>query len=119
MEEERRSLERKYLSNYQKLHDQISTENLHFVTIEKKRKILRFLDPNKVIKTRSTIPKAYTKFEITLIVFNKTTWETFSVESYNEQTIEEVVENFEINDSCIVSGYPEFIRRQFGVSSNQ
>ena len=100
-------------------NEKLSTEPFHLVTIEKKRKILRFYDPNKIIKTHSVIPKAYTKFELTQIMLNQTKWETFSVESYNEKTIEKIVEKLEINDSCIASGYPEFIRRQFEVSSSQ
>jgi hypothetical protein len=116
--QETHSLDERYRTQINWVFDHISTRNLQFVTIQKKRKKLRLYDPNKIIRSRIKIPKAYTKFELTLITIDRISWKTLSVESYDEQTIRGVAGIFDINDNYIVSGYPGFIGRQFGVNNN-
>jgi hypothetical protein len=92
--------------------DQISSKKTEFITIKKKRKRLYLSDPNTVIKSKFQILKAFTRIEHTVIKFNQTTWKTILIESYNEQTIKGILDNLEIDERYIISGYPGFIKGQ-------
>ncbi|MFX0126038.1 MAG: hypothetical protein ACFFAE_20625 [Candidatus Hodarchaeota archaeon] len=98
--------------------DQILSKEVEFITIKKKRKRLYLYDPNKVVKSKSQIPKASTIIEQTVIKFNQTTWKTISIQSYNDQTIKGILDNLEIDDRYIISGYPGFIRGQSIANNN-
>jgi hypothetical protein len=98
--------------------DTFSKKDLEFITVKKQRKRLYLFDPNKVVKTKFKIPKASTKIEQTVIEFNQTTWKTISIQSYNEYTIKGILDNIEIDNRYIISGYPGFLIGQSIVSNN-
>ncbi len=98
--------------------DSLSKNDLRFITVKKQRKRIYLYNPNKVVKTKFKIPKASTKIEQTVIEFNKTTWNTISIQSYNEQTIKGILDNIEIDNRYIISGYPGFLRVQSRVNNN-
>lgn len=98
--------------------DYISNKDLKFITIKKKRKRLYLYDPNKVVKTKFPIPKASTRIEQTVIKLNQSTWKTISIQSSNDQTIKRILDNIEIDDRYIISGYPGFIIRHSTTNSN-
>jgi hypothetical protein len=98
--------------------DHISNKELEFITIKKKRKKLYLYNPNKVIKSKFQIPKASTRIEQTMIEFNQTMWKTISIQSYNDQTIKGILDNLEIDDRYIISGYPGFLIGQSTANNN-
>lgn len=98
--------------------DHISNKDLEFVTIKKKRKRHYLFDPNKVIKSKFQIPKSSTIIEQTVIKSNQTKWKTISIQSYNDQTIKGILDNLEIDDQYIISGYPGFIKGQSTANNN-
>jgi len=98
--------------------DYISRKDLEFITMKKKRKKYYLYDPNKVIKSKFQIPKASSIIEQTVIEFNRTTWKTISIQSYNVQTIKGILDNLKIDDRYIISGYPGFLIGQSTASNN-
>ncbi|UCG01990.1 MAG: hypothetical protein JSW11_20625 [Candidatus Heimdallarchaeota archaeon] len=98
--------------------DHISSKELEFTTIKKKRKILHLYDPNKVVKSKFQIPKASTRIEQTVVEFNQTTWKTISIQSYNDQTIKGILDNLAIDERYIISGYPGFLIGQSTTNNN-
>ncbi|MHA2052001.1 MAG: hypothetical protein ACW99F_00265 [Candidatus Hodarchaeales archaeon] len=106
----------------EKIHwikDYFSENSLRFMTVQKKRKKLYLSDPNKVLDVKFKIPKAHVKIEQTMITFNQMTWKTISIESYNVRTIKGIIDNFELDNRYIVSGYPSFLVGRFTANNNQ
>lgn len=96
----------------------ISRNDLEFITIRKERKKFHLYDPNKVVISKFQIPKASSIIEQTLIKFNRTTWKTISIQSYNVQTIKGILDNLKIDDRYIISGYPGFLIGQSTARNN-
>jgi len=96
----------------------ISNKDLEFITIKKERKRLYLFDPNKVVKSKFQIPKASTIIEQAVIKLNQTMWKTISIQSHNDQTIKGILDNLEIDDRYIISGYPGFIKGQSKANNN-
>ncbi|MHA2330089.1 MAG: hypothetical protein ACXACR_16345 [Candidatus Hodarchaeales archaeon] len=101
-------LDPEYLEKINWMIDYFSKNDVEFITVKKQRKRLHLFDPNKVVKTKFKIPKAPIKIEQTVIKFDQMTWQTILIESYNEQTIRGILDNIEIDNRYIISGYPGF-----------
>ncbi len=118
LRKESNKLDTEYLEKIRRIIDTFSKNDLEFITVKKQRKKFYLNNPNKVVKTKFKIPKASTKIEQTVIEFNKTTWKTISIQSYNEQTIKGILDNIEIDNRYIISGYPGFLKRQSTANNN-
>jgi hypothetical protein len=111
-------LDPKYSEKINWIVDYFAKNELEFITVMKQRKILYLFDPNKVIKTKIKIPKAPIKIEQTVIKFDQMTWKTMLIESSNAQTIKGILDNIEIDNRYIISGYPGFLIGQSTVNNN-
>jgi hypothetical protein len=118
LKKESKKLYSEFSDNINWILEYISKNNLELITIKKKLKTLDLYDPNKIVKTKFKIPKARVKFEQAEIYFNQTTWKTISLESYNDQAIKGILDNIEIDNRYIISGYPGFLKEQSTASNN-